>query len=108
MKCEIPGKKVNCTKVKVKKLNIIFNKHFYFFQNYLLALEENSGEKDAELLLSLGSVYHAMGQLEKAWGFYTQSWKLQPNNKILQTNMQILARTATGQQNQQKTHDVFL
>ena len=61
------------------------------FQNYRRALELNPSEP--QLLLSLGSVHHAMGEWESAWIHYHRCLQLQPDNKVLIANMELLAKS---------------
>jgi hypothetical protein len=64
---------------------------FLPFQNYRLALEASPSEP--HLLLSLGSVHHAMGEWETAWVHYRRCQQLQPENKVLKANMELLAKS---------------
>jgi hypothetical protein len=45
-------------------------------------------------MLSLGSVHHALGEWETAWIHYHRCLQLQPNNEVLISNMQLLAKNA--------------
>ncbi len=46
--------------------------------------------REPEILLSLGSVHHAMGELEIAEEHYLQCLKLEPHNKVVIANMELL------------------
>ena len=72
-------------------LKINFTNFSSLFQNYRRALELNPSEP--QLLLSLGSVHHAMGEWESAWIHYHRCLQLQPDNKVLIANMELLAKS---------------
>jgi Flp pilus assembly protein TadD len=51
-----------------------------------------SPQRESELLLNLGSVHHAMGEWDAAKRHYSQCLKLEPNNKVVIANMELLGR----------------
>ena len=63
----------------------------FFFQNYRQALQASPSEP--HLLLSLGSVHHAMGEWEAAWVHYRRCLQLQPDNQVLKANMELLDKS---------------
>ena len=65
----------------------------YLLQGYQEALSHYPD--DPELLLSLGTMFHAMGNLDEALDVYMEVREIDPNNEILQTNLSRLLSQAS-------------
>lgn len=85
-----------CLRITVQKADILQELRNYRSAAELYWKALSHAPDDAELLLSLGTMYHAMGDLAAARTVYERCRAISPHHGVLKENMDKLLRTTAG------------